>query len=465
MKETKYTHRLIARVVVEAATPIAIGTGDKNILTDAPVVTDINGLPFIPGSSIAGVLRHAMKLSEQFDDSNPFGYQKGRHGHGSCLIFTDAVMVGKDGKALDGIQNIDWNDDFYRNFKELPIRQHADLNECGSVCDTGKFDNQVVYKGTRFAFEIEYVHDGNGVQTFKDLLQALKGRTLRIGSGAHNGLGELEIIRYQVADLDLRNQEHLDAYLSKTACLADDFDLPLDDEYQQVEREDIDIMQWTHYKLKLTPDSFFIFGSGHGDNDADMTSVSEGIVTWNSDNQAHFEKDHLLIPATSVKGALAHRTAYHWNKITGRFADAENDDCKVGGDNPAVCAIFGRGGSSSDEMLCGNIIMSDIIEVKPAEKVLNHVAIDRFTGGALEGALFFEKVAVGFGKTYEMNIFVKNMPSLDNHEQEALEDALIDLCKGLLPLGGGVNRGNGMFTGTLYKNEQEIFNYENNQES
>jgi hypothetical protein len=40
--------------------------------------------------------------------------------------------------------------------------------------------------------------------------------------------------------------------------------------------------------------------------------------------------------------------------------------------------------------------------------------------------------------------------------QQALECALADICKGLLPLGGMTTKGHGMFTGTLSKNNSTI---------
>lgn len=45
----------------------------------------------------------------------------------------------------------------------------------------------------------------------------------------------------------------------------------------------------------------------------------------------------------------------------------------------------------------------------------------------------------------------------DKKVEQALEAALQDICKGMLPLGGGVNRGNGIFTGTLKRGEEIIY--------
>ena len=82
IKATKYTHRFLARFVIEAKTPLAVGSGEKDIITDALVATDVNGLPYIPGTAIAGVVRSMLK-QEKVDTDEFFGFQKGDKGKGS----------------------------------------------------------------------------------------------------------------------------------------------------------------------------------------------------------------------------------------------------------------------------------------------------------------------------------------------------------------------------------------------
>ena len=60
MKKTEYTYRFLARFIIEAVTPLAVKSGDNNMLTDSLVALDVNGLPYIPGTSIAGKVRHAI---------------------------------------------------------------------------------------------------------------------------------------------------------------------------------------------------------------------------------------------------------------------------------------------------------------------------------------------------------------------------------------------------------------------
>lgn len=55
-----FPYRILLRVVLEATTALAVGSGEKDITTDALVATDANGLPYLPGTTIAGVLRHTL---------------------------------------------------------------------------------------------------------------------------------------------------------------------------------------------------------------------------------------------------------------------------------------------------------------------------------------------------------------------------------------------------------------------
>lgn len=54
-------------------------------------------------------------------------------------------------------------------------------------------------------------------------------------------------------------------------------------------------------------------------------------------------------------------------------------------------------------------------------------------------------------------MIVNNNAFEDNDVKTAFEDSLKDLCSGMLPLGGGVNRGNGCFEGTIKRNGEQIY--------
>lgn len=460
LTQSKYTHRLLARVIIEAQTPLTIGSGQKDFLSDALVVLDVNGLPYLPGTSIAGVVR---SMLDPKHESAVFGYQKADanakekepalKGKGSEIIFSEARILNSRQQVMDGVicpSEIE-KDSLLREYRRmLPIRQHVHINDKGTAADTGKFDQQVVFAGSRFCFEVEMLSCGeSNVADFRDVLNALGYQSFRIGGGVHNGFGEISIVELKTATLNLTDKDDLDKYLSKSSSLASDWHY-----WQNHQCGEFVDDSYITYQLTLQPDSFFFFGSGFGDasGDADMTTVKETRIDWSS-GTGRLVFDQLLIPATSVKGALRHRVAYRYNQLQHCFVDGTPDKKPQDADhNEAVRILFGY--QEGKVLQAGKVLFSDIIEAPATHKYVNHVSIDRFTGGAIEGALFTEQVDYAADRKFTLKILVEKRAFSEEtpNVKEAFEQALNDLRHGLLPLGGGVNRGNGIFTGT-YTNQ------------
>lgn len=451
-------YRFLARIIIEAKTPLTIGSGNKGIKTDSLVLRDVNGLPFIPGTTIAGLLRHTLDKGEE----TLMGSQE----MGSSLIITEAKMLDCDGKVLDGIISQEKLDsEFLLYFRQLPIRQHAKIGHRGATVKGGKFDEEIVLKGTRFCFEMEMLSNENDDTMFKKLLNTLNSSTFRIGSGSRSGFGEIEVVGHQCQYkiIDLTNKEQKEWYLTKSSSLSEEWK-----NAELLSLKPLSIQDWTTYELSLKPVDFLLFGSGLGNDKADMTFVRETFIDWSDEKAQVKDRERvLLIPASSVKGALSHRIAFHYNKLTQKFADSLTDQEQIefftGKSNIAVKALFGSEGDSVGGKMQnkkrGNVLMSDIIEEVPlSTKVLNHVSIDRFTGGAIDGALFNEEALYAKGHTYNLKLLVNHAAFAgDNLIETAFEDALKDLCSGMLPLGGGVNRGNGCFEGTIKQNGELIY--------
>jgi CRISPR/Cas system CSM-associated protein Csm3 (group 7 of RAMP superfamily) len=183
-----YTHRYIARVVLEAQTGLFVGSGDSSLIKDALVQKDHNGLPMIQGTSLTGVLRHSFlddldlssfddykyrmislwgtqftkKEKEAFDkflETKPLTDEekkkaKSQDGFGSRLRVSSAYMLVNKHHIAEGLNpTIDSN--VLEHYENLPIRQHVRINDKGVKHNGGLFDNEVVYKGTRFGFEID----------------------------------------------------------------------------------------------------------------------------------------------------------------------------------------------------------------------------------------------------------------------------------------------------------------------
>lgn len=446
----KYDNRYIARYVIGASSPIAVGSGEKDELTDARVVKDVNRLPFIPASSLAGVLRHATQNDDV--DSPYWGYQKDNDGRGSLIAFTNANIVDEDGTAVDGL--VTKQSDFLQRYHILPIRQHAAINDNGTTLKGGKFDEEVVFAGTRFCFEMEIMFEGEKKseveEVVKQIHDAMAKPTLRIGGGTRCGFGSFDIISLKERWLNLQEDSQLKDYLAKSSSLAkqDFWDSVADTPVQTIHDDG-----YTIYHLHLKPESFFFFGSGMGDDVVDATPMRESVVLW-EDNRGHFQDNNILIPATSVKGAIAHRVAYHYNEKKGIFADQIAESKSQLKEDNIVAKLFGS--VNQERAKAGHVLFSDVIKhPKEAirEKVFNHVSIDPFTGGGRDktGGLYNEKVIDAPDMNIELTIAVESSILEDKSIEEAFESTLNDVVSGMLPLGGTVNRGNGVFVGVYNK--------------
>ena len=491
-KKKSYTFRFLARVIIEAVTPLSVGSGEKGFMSDHLVARDVNGLPYILGTAVAGIVRHAidsdkaekffgcnMTEEEKKKQGRPRGRkgQKESSGEGSQIIFSSAQLVyNKAGEVVDGLLLNQRKEkiDCLKFFENLPVRQHVRIDERGTSVKGGKFDEEVVFKGTRFCFEIEMLSETQkNVKIFDEVITHLASDTICIGSGTRTGHGVFEIKECLYAVLDLNNKEHREAYIGKTTSLNDPFWKENGFGNDKVDDYKGKDEKWVTYQLALKPDDFFLFGSGFGNEKADMTPVMEEVISWETDSAPTLIKDCVLIPGSSVKGAFSHRVAFHYNKLKNIFVDVitrglEKDAIQskilehVGCQNIAVRTLFGY--TSENEKLAerGSVLISDVMLRREKEhtKILNHVSIDRFTGGAIDGFLFAEEVTYGNDETFTLTFKVHEEALIDNDIKQAFENALIDIASGMLPLGGGINRGHGCFTGKILKNGKEIYKYE-----
>lgn len=470
MDKKEYTHRYIARVVLEAETPLFVGSGETALLKDALVQRDIHGFPMIQGTSLAGVLRHSLEDNEPDTKKwqSFFGFQKGTDGRGSQVKISSAYLMLTDSKIAEGLDpDFDYSK-YLEYFKELPMRHHVRIKDKG-VADTenkGLFDNEVVYKGCRFLFEIELKGDKEDSKLWDEFLKHLKSPLFRIGQGTRNGYGNLSIHSCRTKTFDLKNGG-FDTYLNfdnslnaKNDCLEDCKELDIEEKPP-------------HFRLELKPKNFFMFGAGYGDNEVDNVPVEEEVISYDENGTIQKPKKQTLIPATSIKGALRHRTAYHYNKSIDCFADNYANELEentqkliefVETNNDAVYELFGaEEGNKNRVGMRGKVIINDILKSNiKNDKIFNHVAIDRFTGGAMDGALFSEKVSYFDDKneTISFDIFIENPENLSEKVEDAFKEALKDVCKGLLPLGGMTTKGHGIFTGRLLINGKEEYSYE-----
>ena len=426
------TKRQIAHITLEADTPLKVGSANSDFLQDSPIQKDWNGLPMILGTSIAGVLRKDF----EGDDNDIFGKEDG-----SKVIFSNALLLDENQKVNEGLLLA--KSDFLQLFDNLPIREHTAITDKGVAKEHSKFDEEVVYKGSRFRFSIEMLDEE---EAFKRLIELLQSPSFRLGGGSTKGFGKFKVL--EISTTTIETVEQLAKYSSS---LNEDFSKLENDGFSLVkfgtkvsdskEFVHIKAKNYSTYTIEIKPDDFFMFGSGFGDEEADQIAVVEKIIDY---KKKGLSKNHILIPASSLKGALAHRTTYYYNL---------NNELYIGNEKAreVISELFGEAKNSKKEIngSKGKVLFSDCFKLDRDEhKVFDHVAIDRFTGGGIDGALFQEKT-IAQSDEWKIEILLEN--GVDEPFVKAFEQSLDDVCSGMLPLGGATTKGHGVFTGTWSK--------------
>ena len=451
--------KYLARIVFEAETPLHVGSGSSDLTLDAPVNCDANGLPQINGASLAGVIRSYFDEKKDKEFINRiFGFQEKNGGEGSRLVVSNAHLVYDGGKVVEGLMT---NNEITKNTYlkamqayALPLRDHCRIDDKGTAADKGKFDNCVLPKGVRFVCEVELTENDEDLsQDWEKLLQVVSSDTFRVGGKVRSGLGRLSVVKLIKQVFDFNNGNDAEHYLDRSSSFN-----AVAGEWVKGESSGNSDNYLCYILDDIKPENFFTFGSGYGDEEVDMTPKKEIIVKWNGDDP-EIGKAKILVPASSIKGAISHRTAFYYNRYAGNFAGKVNPEEVTGTGNEAVRTLFGYDkkakGEAKKEIAAGKVFFDDmLVSCNEKEQIFNHVSIDRFTGGAMNGALFDEKVCGNSVKFEPLKIYVeKSAFEKDEKIQKAFEKALDDICTGMLPLGGSTMRGHGCFTGTLKKPE------------
>lgn len=471
----RLTHSVVhlARFTLEAKSALSIGTGDADGVYDHPIVRDANGLPAIPGTSLAGVLRH-LWLDERGEASAEalFGYQRRNRGEASRLEVAACALHDSEGQPAEGLL-IDaaglkrLRDDLLLRAalatREDPLfRDRVRIGHRGTADAGGKFDRGILAAGNRFGAELRLWSDGKDDSEWETLLAQLADSRLRLGGATRAGLGRVECVSLHRGTFDLRDSNDIAAFRRLGAGLADTATLTA------AQSPAASAPRGTTLRITLTPRDFWRIGQGEEalgryenekEKEPDLLPKLEPVVEWAS-GRATIALRRLLVPGSSVKGALAHRIAFHWNALSGVFADDFTPEQLREWDKSEHCegvrALFGYskdretadGRSGGETGQVGHVIVDDAyVQASDTDvQAMIHNSIDRFTGGVRNRMLFTEELI--WRRPVEISItLLPGTERVDGKARAALARALRDLCSGRLALGAGATKGHGSFTG------------------
>lgn len=430
-----------ARITIENTSPLSIGVGRGDGLQDALIVLDANGLPALPGSSLAGVLRHLYADSfRQKDPDRLFG----TNAQASRLDVGWGHIHSSDDIPVYGLseESVIQKDAILKKLLEdpLPIRDGVKINGSGVAEKMMKFDRSYLPPGYRFSFDL-YLWNEEASSDWEQLLKLLSSPFFRLGGLTHRGFGAFKIVRIVKQIFNLRNPEDLQSFGSITRSFRSGLSqihVPHSaDNYQKI-------------TIFLKPEAGgFLFGGGRvpmgpsSKKSADTFPVSEMRVKWTDNKGSLSERRDIVIPASSVKGAFAHRVAFHYNRLTNKFGN-EASDTK---DSVAVQELFGMGQNGDNPSRPGRVWFDDVYVPVSEDKlkIQTHNSVDRFTGGVINGSLYSEEIV---HDPSELTIICRIAnKEYSEHVLDSFYLTLEDLTKGRMALGAGGSKGHGYFYG------------------
>ncbi len=468
-RHKNYPLRYVARVTVEFDTPFHVGTGQGDDLVDAVILTDANGLPTIPGDSIAGVLRHAMqkaKGEKVVDDI--FGYVrlKTNEVRGSRLSVSWAYIHNSKKTPVTGLlppQDLA-EDELLLNARapSAQIRNKITHRGTADKKNVALFNEYYTDAGHRFTFELKLSGNENDKKNWQVLLHLLHTPAVRLGGKTRSGKGAFSVHRIRQRCFNMNKREDFEAFMNLNSDLAVDYPDLLPDIFKKDDTVLDDLDNSLTLLLPIVPEHYWMFGGGEDSaGAADVAPIYGTKIIW-SENVPQI-KEFPMIPGSSIKGALAHRVAYHFNRLVGNFADTllaetqsvDCNDSKANSDeiladyssaklNQGVCELFGEAiHTNSDTGHKGLIAVDDfLITPPPKQQLIPHVVVDRFTGASMN--LFNERPFYQ-GKLDGLKIIIHDYKNISKISREALCCCIKDLYCGFLSLGAGAGRGLGYF--------------------
>ncbi|MCA1278257.1 RAMP superfamily CRISPR-associated protein [Saccharopolyspora sp. 7B] len=137
------------------------------------------------------------------------------------------------------------------------------------------------------------------------------------------------------------------------------------------------------------------------------------------------------IPGSTLKGVLRSRAEYICRVVgAGACTDQSCGECRP-------CTLFGHANAAGGRR--GRIAVDDAVIREPVIAHRNHVAIDRFTGGARDTALYTHEVVASGTFT----LHVRALDAIDEADERLLHAVLADLHDGYTGIGARTTAGYG----------------------
>lgn len=407
--------------------------GDETGIADMCLLQDKDGKPFIPGASIAGAARSLLAqqcltwstykngIAQETTGLKRLFGGAGDEDSMSALIVADAVC--ETDKPVTTVRD--------------GVRIDADT---GTARDKAKFDVEVVERDTEFKIELECIirfSDAKIEKELKDLFSALlhafEQGDIRLGARTRRGYGRGKVASWDTRELQMDKKQDVMAWLNDDIWKNNRSTIqstPLSTNKRKFFRIETDFALRT---------SLLIRSSSGNTKDPDMVHL--------------YSKDKPVLPGTSFAGAFRHRAAL----IAKALNWSEHNE-----DEDIVCELFGathesdKDGKETEQVApwASRVTIEERIVENVRPQWQDRVAIDRFTGGSLQSALFNQKPVYPCPIKADTETNVRLILTIEEPEKAEIGLLLLtmrDFWFGHTTLGGEASNGRGTLQGIKAK--------------
>ena len=449
------------KITFQLESPLCIGSG-RNDITDQDILRDARGIPYIPGSAVAGVIREACDGAIDEDRLKYyFGYahiNKGKNDESvessiieSKIIFYDATLVD-DGKSKEG-------ELLYR----ISQRDGVALNEYKSAKKQAKFDWEILEGDCKFQTFIEISEEESDNEIVAEemlinIAKVWKEADIRFGAKTTRGFGKIcnvDIIRrsFELVKSPKNGKGNIEDWLEFDA-----FDNKSWEDNDSYEKISSDFKKYNEWKLKekkklslklKLQGGISIRRYSTQCSEEESSPDQEQMTTIKFNNKKSSDQDQMesqksieeiaVIPGTTWAGAIGHRMEELIEGSKVEKVERKDNDIQI-------YHYFGAAKENNKEK---SLICFGESRLTGGEfKIMSRNAIDRFLGSTAEGTLFTEKIYIGGETTLDISFGdpYNTAVSYSDDFIKALAATLTDLHEGYLAVGGATSVGRGVFS-------------------
>ncbi|NWJ97163.1 MAG: hypothetical protein HXX20_15370 [Chloroflexi bacterium] len=424
--DSQKSRQLVKRIVVEGRlilqTPAHFGSGDEQGSLLPLVLDEVTGQPLLTGASLAGALRSYLWTLEQ-------GYGKKQAAGGMT-----AKLFGGVRESDKGAQSSLIVDDAYGKNVQTELRDGVKISAASRTAEEDKLYTFMVWSaGVSFDLRFELLISQGKAEEEAELRQALanalnglQNGQITLGARKHRGFGRVTIAEWRVREFDLQKPNDLIAWVREGGITP----VPAGN----ISKDIFTLLKTTDIEDKRER---FTMTANFALEDSVLIRADSTVA-----DMAHLHSNGKpVVSGTSLAGVIRARAM----KIAQTLKISQSKEQS----KEWLDEMFGAYGENKDKNRTASRVTIEEREIEQGEIekwVQSRVAIDRFTGGALDTALFNQQPH--FGGMVQVNLELRQPKP---REIALLLLVLKDLWTGDLPIGGESSVGRGRLRGQSAK--------------